>query len=160
MALSSERSGSQAVCPVYYGLSDAMNSLQQRREETSRTKVVSAARILVLSSSLEVLELAIAFVFHTPRPRRLSIQVQPVPVSSVETRSKRNRGFSSHVRMRATIRLPRFFLYTWSRVEHGNMDSVPTELGQRPAVNGHATGSGKAPSHLYQRPAMAEVGKC
>lgn len=82
--------------------------------------MISAAHVFVLSSSLEVLELTVAFVFHPPRPRSLSIQVQPVAVESVE-RSKRNRGFSSQVRMRAAIRLPRFFLHTWSRVEHGNM---------------------------------------
>lgn len=83
--------------------------------------MVSAAHVFVLSSSLEVLELTVAFVFHPPRPGRLSIQVRPVAVESVETGSKRNGGFSSHVRMRAAIRLPRFFLHTWSRVEHGNM---------------------------------------
>lgn len=100
-----------------------------------KNEVVSVARILVLSSSLEVLELAIAFVFHPPRPRRLSIQVQPVAVSSVETRSKRNRGFSSHVRMRAIMRLARFFLHTWSRVEHVNMGFCPDRAGTKARSN-------------------------
>lgn len=52
----------------------------------------------------------------------------------------------------------RIFRHTWSRDERGSVDSGLVDLGQRPAVSGHATGSTRPKSHLYERPAMAEVG--